>query len=1360
MDCFFKNKPEATRMIRTSMVRDLLFIAVILSLLAMLLGSVDAFEWLYRQTRQHEVWELDEVIITVLVSPLFLSWFALRRWREAEKEINLRSELETQIIFNRKALLESEKKYKEIIENIPDLLYRTDTEGRITFTSPSVYGITGYTVDQFLGMKVEKIYATSQLRREFNAELDKHGAVTNFEAKLKHKNGSVLWVSSNARLLKDKNGDIVGVEELLRDISRRKQAEALQEAQQRILEHISRVHTPLEKIFNEIIHLTEDIYPTINASIQFFDKNESCYSAATSMPTAYDIMLDTRDIDAILGSLNTTLASREKIEDVSNNPLWKNYRQLGSEYGFRKRWLEPIVNSADKVIGVFTAYSSKNSSPVNDEFQLTKTMARLAGIAMESKTAEEKLRSQEHYFRSMDRIAEVLSSGNEVEQVLCSLVTTLLKVFEADRVWFLYPSDSQAGTYRISMEASRPEYPFVDNIDIELSIDEEKTYLINEALTTNGPVTKAFDVGEPDTDSHQIRSLMMLALRLSGKPPWLIGLHQCTYSRYWSDTERKLFQVIGQRTEDILGKMLLTERLCEVQAYAHIGHWEFDALSGQGYWSEEIYRIVGLDPEIPACPETLASILHPDDKDFVISSLETSLAEGTEHFAEYRILRPDAEERWLDCRGRPEVDAKGRVLRLSGFVQDVTDRKRSQGELELAAAEWTQAMDQFDDAIYLLDMKLNLVRANEAFFRMTGLDPKQSLGKNITKLIHHDSEEKLCMVCQAQKVGREAVFTLEPGELHNPVERPIEVTLKLIRNRSSTPNAMLMSMHDLTHSRKVEEHLRLAASVFDNTTEGISVTDTQGNIIQVNQAFTDITGYQSEEVVGKNSNVLKSGRHDKNFYLRLWRSLHETGQWRGEIWNRRKNGSIYPEWLTISAVYNDDEDLTHYVGIFSDISQIKHSKEQLDHLAHHDALTGLPNRMLLTKHIEQAIKRAVRYDSKFTIILLDLDRFKHINDSLGHLVGDQLLQEVAAKLLQSVSDDDTVARIGGDEFVVLMEGIGSTEDISVAIDRITMCFTEPFVLKGHEIQVYASFGICLYPQDGEGSTTLLRNADAAMYRAKEEGGNAYHFYSEELTHKAFERILLESNLRRALDQNELYLLYQPQVNLITKQVIGVEALIRWQHPELGLIPPSRFIPLAEESGLIQTIGIWVLRAACVQGARWIQQGIEFGVIGVNVAGPQIQRGNLPYVVECILEETGFPAERLGLEITEGFIMQRVESAITQLNQLRELEVTLSIDDFGTGYSSLSYLKQLPIHKLKIDQSFVKDIPENHNDSAISNAIIAMGTSLGLTVLAEGVETEDQAKFLETNGCKEAQGYLYSEPVRPDELAQYISELSK
>ncbi|RTE67561.1 EAL domain-containing protein [Amphritea opalescens] len=445
------------------------------------------------------------------------------------------------------------------------------------------------------------------------------------------------------------------------------------------------------------------------------------------------------------------------------------------------------------------------------------------------------------------------------------------------------------------------------------------------------------------------------------------------------------------------------------------------------------------------------------------------------------------------------------------------------------------------------------------------------------------------------------------------------------------------------------------------------------------------------------------------------------------------------------------------VCVVRDITDITRTEKELYHLAHHDALTGLPNRLLLNEYIDHAIKRAKRQNSLIAVIFFDLDNFKIINDSYGHIVGDLLLKETASRLLGCVREQDSVSRISGDEFILLLEDINYPDNLTQLIEKLLKTFQQEFVLADHTASVTASIGISLYPHDGQDSTELLRNADAAMYRAKNNGRNTYQFYEEDMTNSALEHIFFKTSLQQAIDKDEFHLNYQPQIRLHDNALIGMEVLIRWNHPSEGNIPPGKFIPFAEESNLIIQIGEWVLRTACFQAKKWLDSGIEFGRIAVNVAGPQIKRGNLVDTIKTVLAETGLPARYLEIEVTESYVMQDADRAVEQLNEIKALGITLAIDDFGTGYSSLSYLKKLPIHKLKIDGSFIRDIPVDTDDMAISKAVIALGASLGLTVIAEGVETAEQARFLSHAGCDEVQGYLYSRPIDTGAIEQYLTE---
>ena len=559
----------------------------------------------------------------------------------------------------------------------------------------------------------------------------------------------------------------------------------------------------------------------------------------------------------------------------------------------------------------------------------------------------------------------------------------------------------------------------------------------------------------------------------------------------------------------------------------------------------------------------------------------------------------------------------------------------------------------------------------------------------------------------------------------------------------------------IVQRRRGEHKQRQAAEVFSSTVEGVVITDLDGAIQDVNAAFESITGYSKEEVFGKTPAMLQSGRHDRLFYQSMWRSLQEAGEWRGEIWNRRKNGTIYPELLTINAVKNEQGDKAGYVGVFSDITEMKQSEERLDFLAHHDPLTELPNRLLLNARLRQSIKHSKRQGGQLAVVFIDLDRFKYINDSLGHTAGDELLVILAQRLRGMVRSDDTVARVSGDEFVLILEDIGSVEQVLVVIDKLLGRISEPVLLGQDKLVVTASVGVSLFPQDGEEATALMRNADAAMNRSKEYGSNTYQFYTEEMTTAAFEHMFLEHALREAAKQGEFRLVYQPQKELNTDRYIGIEALIRWHHPQQGVISPGRFIPFVEQTSLIKDIGYWVLQTACEQGRSWLEQGIEFGRIAVNIAVLQLQDEGFVSLVKDVLASTRLPAEHLEFEVTEGFVMNQPEQAIERLTALRSLGIEIAIDDFGTGYSSLSYLKRLPLDKLKIDQSFVREIPNDSNDMAIAESVIALGNAMGLRVIAEGVETQAQVEFLLEKGCVEGQGYLFSRPIPSDLVPSFF-----
>ncbi|MEY6431548.1 EAL domain-containing protein [Thioalkalicoccus limnaeus] len=563
-------------------------------------------------------------------------------------------------------------------------------------------------------------------------------------------------------------------------------------------------------------------------------------------------------------------------------------------------------------------------------------------------------------------------------------------------------------------------------------------------------------------------------------------------------------------------------------------------------------------------------------------------------------------------------------------------------------------------------------------------------------------------------------------------------------------------VHDLTTRKQAEEAQRLAAAVFKFTRDGVVITDLVPRILAVNRAYTEITGYAADEVQGRNPAVISSGRHDAAFYQGIWTTLAESGHWQGEIWNRRKGGEIYPAWLTISTVHDERGVPSHYVGVFTDISQLKQSEARLESLAHYDTLTGLPNRRLVQSRLEQALARATRHGQRVGVLFVDLDRFKNINDSLGHPAGDELLKAISERLTKRIREEDTLARLGGDEFLLLIESLALPEDAAVVAEMIIRLVEQPFLLDGrHEVYIGASVGISLYPDDALDVTALIQHADAAMYQAKEQGRNTYRFYTKTLTEWANRRLELETQLRQALEREEFLLHYQPIVAAADGRLIGLEALVRWQPPGVDLVSPSDFIPICEDTGLIVPLGDWVLHRACAQLKTWLDGGCRPVCMAINLSVRQLRFQDMVRQIQAILHLTGIPPHLIQLELTESGIMEQGEKAITIMGDLKAMGVRLAIDDFGTGYSSLAHLKRFRVDRLKVDRSFVQNLDKDDNDRQIATTIIAMAHNLRLDVVAEGVETRAQQEWLARMGCDAFQGYLFARPMTAEAVWNWV-----
>jgi diguanylate cyclase (GGDEF)-like protein/PAS domain S-box-containing protein len=843
----------------------------------------------------------------------------------------------------------------------------------------------------------------------------------------------------------------------------------------------------------------------------------------------------------------------------------------------------------------------------------------------------------------------------------------------------------------------------------------------------------------------------LLALARGGSPEKL------ALPPYASLELARLAEIVGDlgRHQETLKKS--QARLAEAQRVALLGSWDWDIVEGRLHGSDELFRILDTSPQGSySTYEALFTYVHADDTERVRLAIEGTLTRGTACDADFRLLRSDGIERLVHQHTEAACDGLGRVVRVLGTLQDITERKRAEHALRDSEERFRSIFELSPAGMITVDARGTVNASNRVFQGMLGYGEEELHGMAFASLI--DAQDREAMQVRLREwldggavaVGLESRYRRKSGEL-----LWARTSAKGVQGPRGEIRYVFAIVEDITERRLAEDSLRQAAKVFESTTEGVIITDAAVNIVAVNRAFVAVTGYSAEEAIGQNPRLLQSGRHDKQFYAAMWSAIRESGHWQGEVWSRRKNGEVYPQWLNVSKVRNDADVITHYVGVFSDITNIKRSEERLEYLAHHDPLTGLPNRLLLTARIDHAMERARRRQNQIALLFLDVDRFKNINDTLGHPAGDDLLKIVGQRLSDCVRGEDTVARLGGDEFVVVAEDIAEAQGASLIAQRLLEALSRPLDLEGQETAVTASIGIALYPADGGDAKSLLKNADAAMYQAKQQGRNTYQFYQPELTVSTFERFSMEARLRRALERGELFLNYQPQICLKTGRIIGAEALLRWRDPQLGLISPAKFIPLAEETGLIEPIGAWVLQAACAQNKAWQLAGLPALRVAVNVSGYQVERGAIAKTVADALEYAGLDPQYLELEITEGVLVREREQSTENLNALRRLGVTFAIDDFGTGYSSLSYLKRMPIDKLKIDRSFVRDIARNADDAAIARAIVALGHGLQLTVIAEGVETAEQLEILRALDCDEVQGYFYSPPLSVDAFAELL-----
>lgn len=796
------------------------------------------------------------------------------------------------------------------------------------------------------------------------------------------------------------------------------------------------------------------------------------------------------------------------------------------------------------------------------------------------------------------------------------------------------------------------------------------------------------------------------------------------------------------------------EELAQVLHHAPVGIARIDAVSHQILWAN-----AHLCDMLDQTPESLHQLdfwqlAVPMDVPYSQQQRQRLMQGAMDSYREEsRIIRTsDGQMLIVDCTINAVSSQRKRPM-LICVVQDVSTTHDTHAELKRNETQLRLALDSSGSGMWDLDMGRRCYTFSQGVvgmlrFTAGGVQVLQRKFRLKPRLHPHDRHK-------VGKAWRLALRARQPFILTVRIRcfddeyRWFEIRGTFHQDTHGQPGHFCGIITDETKQREQEERLRLAATVVDNTREGVVVSDVEGRILSVNRAFTELLGFTEDEMKGNSPRMLKSGRHDKAFYEAMWGSIMHTGHWRGEIWNKRKNGELIPERLSLSAVYDDHGQVSHYVCIFSDISEEKQREEQLEILALRDEMTGMHNRTWIGRELRRIIEEARALNEQLAVILLNLDRFKDVNDSYGHAVGDEVLLHIARQIEGTLRTGDIAARMAGDEFVVVARRLNSTRQASSIAEQLIKTIEQPWKSPdGFFLVIGAHAGICMYPQHAHSASLLLQGAHAAVYGAKQGQGEAksWCFFHEDMTQAARQRIAMEARLRTAIASGHMCLFYQPQIDVKTGQIVGAEALVRWNDPKRGMISPAQFIPVAEATGLIGPLGTWVINEACRQAQIWRQQGLMEIAVAVNVSLQQFLLTDLVGCTRQALKNSGYPAHLLEMEITESALAERPDEALEVLSKLKALGLRLAIDDFGTGYSSLAHLKRFPIDVLKIDQGFIRDIPHSSDDRAISSAIIAMGRSMEMEVLAEGVETAEQLEFLVQHGCDFYQGYLFSRPL--------------
>ncbi len=982
------------------------------------------------------------------------------------------------------------------------------------------------------------------------------------------------------------------------------------------------------------------------------------------------------------------------------------------------------------------------------------------------------------FLEYLDRINLLIQRADNLEQMMQSLLQEMLSMFDCDRAWLVYPCDPAAETWQIPMACTQRDYPGALAAGMEHPMEPYIAEMMQHCLDNTEPFTlrAAIETADPVTATtlYQAESLVCQAIFPKTGKPWLFGLHQCSHPRVWSNAEKQLFSEIGCRVSEGLNSLLITrdlrdseERFRHAFEFAGIG---MGLLSIEGRWlraNQVICNMLGYE-ESQLQQLTFQELTHPDDLLKGRDDLQR-LLQGEIAFMqiEKRYRQRNGQYLWTKLTTSIVCDDKQQPSYFVSQIENIDQRKRAEDDVALLSF----ALNRVGESVYLM--------SEDARFRYINDEVCRQLGYTREELLNRMQVPDIDPSCPMsrwqthwQQLKQKQTITLESTHISkNGKLIPVEINanyfeynnqgynLALVRDVSERKRAEQAQQAVESALREQEERFRQVA---ENIEEVFWLTDiSKQQVLYVSPAYETIWGLSRDSLYQSPQQWLESIHpDDRNRVQWAAHHLQASGNYDLEYRIHRPDGAVRHIHDRAFPIHDEGGHPYRIAGIAQDISDRKEQAAHIQYLAYHDALTALPNRALVMDRLDHASAQADRHQEILAVLFLDLDRFKTINDTLGHPAGDSLLQQTAKRLKQTLRDEDTVGRVGGDEFLILLPELTMLEDVGHVAEKILDALSVPFQIADYELHVSASIGISLYPRDADNAESLIKYADTALYLAKEQGRNTFRFFSPELDSSVRARLLLENDLRSAIDKNQLFLEYQPLMDLDSGRCSGAEALLRWQHPEHGLIPPDEFIPIAEETGLILAIGEWVLSQACLQARMWQQAGMHDFRVSVNLSRRQLEQPGLAARLRQILHETGCPAHLLELEITESSTMTNPEQAIIRLNALHEMGIGLALDDYGTGYSSLAYLKRFPLDRMKIDRSFVEGIPDDSDDIAIVQTTIVMARQLRLKVLAEGVETSAQQALLRALGCDEIQGYLFAKPMSAEAVTDHCAVVWK